>query len=781
MKLDKHIDTIFYLLLVVCYSIIFWDFVTFKKAFFFKDISSDTLNVFYPKLANLSHYIFTEGLPRWSFNTGMGENFYNAFNLNTAFIVLFGQKAIPYTLLLYSFILFVLTALICRSYFSLVGCSKLVSSLCALAYCLSANVIVGATWYVTLMQSFQFIFGLWCIEKFLINKNWYWLPIFIFLLGSPAKLYQFTILYAIYLIFRHFYFQFNSVKQYAFQIIDLIKYVLVGFVISLPLYVAKLVTMFNSPRLGGEASYKNKLLNEHSLWIDSQEFYQSFLGRLFSVDFLGVGSQYVGWYNYLEAPMISVGILGLILFLSSFFVLKSRRKVGAIAIVFTVILALHLIPFCRFSFWMFSGNYIRILGQMLAFFLIFVMGQVLQQLNEGTPINKFITTGIYFFLLFLLFIPFLNYESVSVFIRCLCVASLSIAIGLLLMYQFSIINYNRLLYALLALIVIEGVVSGKNSLNNRDAVPFAQLNKKVAYNDFTVDALAKIKQQDSTPFYRIEKNYSSSPAMHKGLNDAMVQHYFGTSVIISFNNLNYINFLAALGLIDPTKEVETRWLKGLIERPLLNFFVSIKYKLSDKGNTYIGPGYLLKDKIGNVEIYENQHFLPLGFCYDKVMAEKEFMQLNTVQKDIALLNSVVYNNETKLNYNYTNVKANTIPSVEAFDVATLSTQIASLKQNSLKISSFKQSKIIGSLTLDAPKILFFSIPFDKGWRLKVNGKTYLLQKMNIGFLGAELPAGQHQIELYFKYPLIEYCTYLAYLMFVLFLGFFAYKSTNKTN
>jgi uncharacterized membrane protein YfhO len=49
--------------------------------------------------------------------------------------------------------------------------------------------------------------------------------------------------------------------------------------------------------------------------------------------------------------------------------------------------------------------------------------------------------------------------------------------------------------------------------------------------------------------------------------------------------------------------------------------------------------------------------------------------------------------------------------------------------------------------VDSAKMLFLSIPFDKGWKVKVDGKQTDVQLINIGFLGVFLERGQHSIEL----------------------------------
>ena len=59
---------------------------------------------------------------------------------------------------------------------------------------------------------------------------------------------------------------------------------------------------------------------------------------------------------------------------------------------------------------------------------------------------------------------------------------------------------------------------------------------------------------------------------------------------------------------------------------------------------------------------------------------------------------------------------------------------------------------MGMIELNQPGMLFFTIPFDPGWKAIVNGEPAELLRVNIGFSGLQLPAGKHAIELRYQLP-----------------------------
>lgn len=73
------------------------------------------------------------------------------------------------------------------------------------------------------------------------------------------------------------------------------------------------------------------------------------------------------------------------------------------------------------------------------------------------------------------------------------------------------------------------------------------------------------------------------------------------------------------------------------------------------------------------------------------------------------------------------------------------------------------------------KILFFSIPFDKGWHVKVDGKAIIPMMVNIGFIGVPIAKGVHRIELSFT-PLFFYTgAVISGIAIILFIGLVTFR------
>ncbi|MBO5858311.1 MAG: YfhO family protein, partial [Clostridia bacterium] len=76
-----------------------------------------------------------------------------------------------------------------------------------------------------------------------------------------------------------------------------------------------------------------------------------------------------------------------------------------------------------------------------------------------------------------------------------------------------------------------------------------------------------------------------------------------------------------------------------------------------------------------------------------------------------------------------------------------------LKQGQLNVTSFEDTKITGTATAAKDSVFFTSIPYDKGWKIKIDGKEidesdYIA--LDEAYLCFNIPAGTHEIELEFE-------------------------------
>lgn len=82
-------------------------------------------------------------------------------------------------------------------------------------------------------------------------------------------------------------------------------------------------------------------------------------------------------------------------------------------------------------------------------------------------------------------------------------------------------------------------------------------------------------------------------------------------------------------------------------------------------------------------------------------------------------------------------------------------EIAKRRKYEFNLKSYKTDHITGEIELPKAALLNFSIPYEKGWSLQVNGKDKALYKVNAGMMGAILETGTNHIELKFRFKWIN--------------------------
>ncbi len=89
------------------------------------------------------------------------------------------------------------------------------------------------------------------------------------------------------------------------------------------------------------------------------------------------------------------------------------------------------------------------------------------------------------------------------------------------------------------------------------------------------------------------------------------------------------------------------------------------------------------------------------------------------------------------------------------------------------------SHLTGQVTAENDSRLFFTIPYDEGWTLSVDGKETPLEKTADLFMSADIDAGEHSYELRFFPKGMQTGEYLSCLALVLLIGLTVYNHAGK--
>lgn len=177
----------------------------------------------------------------------------------------------------------------------------------------------------------------------------------------------------------------------------------------------------------------------------------------------------------------------------------------------------------------------------------------------------------------------------------------------------------------------------------------------------------------------------------------------------------------------------------------LRSLLSVKWFINtDMTNPYSNyPWFKLTNEYKNYQVYKNELYIPFGFAYDKYCNIDDL----TVQNSNVMLKAIVLNSKQ--------IQQNTdiLHPLNMSDLDTsydaLVKDVSERKKETCSDFKAKADGFDAKINLSETRLVFFSVPYDKGWKATVNGKSAVIEKVNIGFMAVRVSKGENKIA--FKY------------------------------
>lgn len=757
--LDAHSLSATITLLLLILSFVFRDFISLQNVFLYKDIGSDTINTFYPILAHTADYVHAFGLPKWSFNAGMGQNIFPFSLIHGPFdliLLLAGKDALVYLLGFVEMLKIFCGGIVFYHYLRLLKIGPFVCMSGSLLFSFSGFMILGGGWYLFSYEAVLIALLLFSFEKLFQQNSWFSFPIVIALIAisMPFYLYTYGVFLLLYAVFRIADERGPILADFTAVFSKLALLGLLGLGISSFFSFANVQALLDSPRGDGSSTYAATFQAASVFRFGDNLHNITALLRAFSSDMMGSGSNFKGWSNYLEAPMFYCGLISLLLF-PSVFQFFDRKKTLLYCAFFGLWITPVLFPYFRYAFWLFTGDYYRAFSFFVSFVILLFGIQSLSKIVQTRQVNLFVLFGT---LLALWVLLSYNYNSSGslpagyINVELQYIARLLLVVYTLLIYLICRTDLKSIAQILLlACLCFELGYFSFVTVNNRSLVSTDEFESKIGYNDYTADAVEWLNANDKS-FFRIDKDYSSGTAIHASINDALVQGYYGTSAYNSFNQKYYIRFLGAIGAIHKEVETETRWATGLNTKPFAETVCSVKYFLTKSSFTHFP--YEAIARFGDVKVLKNRFHVPFGQTYDAYISTGEFNRLSSYQRDHVMMKAVFVDDHVLSAFKgLTKLSADDIP--QTYQLADFQNDQTALCRDTLKTTRFEQNRIEGNVQLDRTKLLFLSIPYDKGWKATVNGIDHPILIVDSGLSGLMLTKGEHAIKLEYDPPFIR--------------------------
>lgn len=146
-------------------------------------------------------------------------------------------------------------------------------------------------------------------------------------------------------------------------------------------------------------------------------------------------------------------------------------------------------------------------------------------------------------------------------------------------------------------------------------------------------------------------------------------------------------------------------------------------------------------------VYENKNYIPMGFAYDTYLTYDEFSNLSTENKTRNLISSLVLNQDQIKKYD------DTLTHYDINEYNGDSTYIDACKEKKSKsCSKFEPDNdgFSAEIKLSKKSLVFFSVPYDKGFSAKVNGKKAEIEEVDGGLMAVVCDKGENKIRFDFE-------------------------------
>lgn len=194
--------------------------------------------------------------------------------------------------------------------------------------------------------------------------------------------------------------------------------------------------------------------------------------------------------------------------------------------------------------------------------------------------------------------------------------------------------------------------------------------------------------------------------------------------------------------------------------------------LEDDGKDGVPVQFEKIGRMSDLDIYENQHFIPMGFTFDYYILEEDIKQLRkdgienafdgnilnigkTEEDDPVwvatrlLVKDLVLNEEQAKKYEDI-LKYDDDAHEKPMSEEDFCAECDKRAETSCTSFSYDPDGYLAETTLDRDNLVFFSIPWDRGFTAYVDGEKTEIEKVDFGFMAVPVKAGTHTIRLYFR-------------------------------
>ena len=249
-----------------------------------------------------------------------------------------------------------------------------------------------------------------------------------------------------------------------------------------------------------------------------------------------------------------------------------------------------------------------------------------------------------------------------------------------------------------------------------------------------------------------------------------------TAMFLGYSSINAFHSIVPASVVDFYEYIGEE--RSVASRPEtdsvgLRSLLSVKYLLNRvDGDAFETDGETLMDGFtylkteNGFKVYTNDNFIPMGFCYDKYVTTGALDDTSDHLKANMMVKAILLNDQQIEKYGHL------LEDVEIdgyyLDNEELSIDAEARRNNACKNFSYTKHGFEAEIDLEKENLVFFSVPYDSGFKAYVNGKEVEIERVNRGFMAVKCNVGENKIEFEYNTPGLMLGCMISVVSFIIF-------------
>jgi len=227
--------------------------------------------------------------------------------------------------------------------------------------------------------------------------------------------------------------------------------------------------------------------------------------------------------------------------------------------------------------------------------------------------------------------------------------------------------------------------------------------------------------------------------------------FWGYSNMRCFQSVVPVSIMEFYDMIGVTRDVASRadpshyTLRGLFS---VEYFFN---KTNDEEAETIPEGFTKIDTQNGFDIYHNDCYIPMGFTFDYYAREAEVTKKSKTNIERLLIKALVLNESQEEKYSQ---YMTLIPQNAAYGLTEddYRSECENRAAASCDTFVYDNEGFTAQINLDAPNLVFFSVPYEDGWTATVNGVPVDVERVDYGFMAVLAQEGKNEIVFSYETP-----------------------------